>query len=80
MRLRGTLRCVTVQEAQHGGAAVDVIGILGEREPVARPLWLLHRDSTNYRNHYRAKSCRWIKEVPGLLLIVMVLLAVLKPS
>lgn len=43
-------------------------------------LWLLHRDFANYRNLHAAKFYRWINEVPALFLIVMILLAVLKPS
>lgn len=43
-------------------------------------LWLLYRDFANYRNQHSAKFYRWINEVPALFLIVMVLLAVLKPT
>ena len=43
-------------------------------------LWVLYRDFANYRNHHTAKFYRWINEIPSLFLIVMVLLAVLKPA
>jgi protoporphyrinogen IX oxidase len=43
-------------------------------------LWLLHRDFANYRNPHSAKFYRWINEVPALFLILMVILAVIKPS
>lgn len=42
-------------------------------------LWLIHRDFANYRNTHSAKFYRWINEIPAVFLIVMVLLAVLKP-
>ena len=43
-------------------------------------LWLIYRDFANYRNTHSAKFYRWINEIPAVFLIVMVLLAVLKPA
>jgi len=43
-------------------------------------LWVLHRDFANYRNHHSEKFYRLINEIPSVFLIVMVLLAVIKPA
>jgi protoporphyrinogen IX oxidase len=48
---------------------------------IAYHIWLglICRDFANYRNQHSAKFYRWINEIPAVFLIVMVLLAVLKP-
>lgn len=42
-------------------------------------LWLIHRDFANYRNKRSARFYRYINELPALFLVVMVILAVVKP-